>query len=102
MQRCAAILQSGLRLPDIIARWGGEEFIVLLPDITLVKAVSLAERLRELIANDAILHELTETGVTISVGVSPFDVTKTMDWHINLADKQLYKAKRNGRNCVIY
>lgn len=102
LKQCAAILQDALRLTDIVARWGGEEFIVLLPDTDLTEAIKIAERLRLLTENDHILNKLTGTGLTISAGLAVFDVTRSMDWHVNMADKQLYKAKNSGRNCVIY
>ena len=102
LKRSADILQEALRIVDIIARWGGEEFIILLPDISLPEAANLAERLRVKIAKDTVLHKLTDTGVTISIGLSAFNTKKNMDWHISMADKQLYRAKRNGRNCVVY
>ena len=102
LKQCAAILQDALRLTDTVARWGGEEFIVLLPDTDLSEAIKIAERLRLLVENDHLLNKLTGTGLTISAGLAVFDVTRGMDWHISMADKKLYKAKSSGRNCVIY
>ena len=102
LKQCAVILQDALRLTDIVARWGGEEFIVLLPDTNLDEAIKIAERLRLLVEDDHILNKLTGTGLTISSGLTEFDVTRCMDWHVNMADKQLYKAKNSGRNCVVY
>jgi PleD family two-component response regulator len=54
--------------------------------------------LRALIEGDAVLNKLSDTGVTISGGLTLFDGTQSMDWHINMADKQLYRAKSNGRH----
>ena len=102
LQRYAVILQETLRLTDVIARWGGEEFIVLLPETNLSEAVVLAERLRLKVKKDEVLNELTETGLTVSIGVCAFDITRDMDWHVSAADAQLYRAKNNGRNCVCY
>jgi len=102
LQQCANILQKTLRPSDIVARWGGEEFIVLLPETDKTEAVKTAERLRLLVQNNSQLNHLTGTGLTISIGLSVFDETQDMDWHISMADKQLYKAKDNGRNCVVY
>lgn len=102
LKQCAAILQDALRLTDTIARWGGEEFIVLLPDTNLPEGVKIAERLRLLVENDHLLTKLSGTGLTVSIGLSAFDVTRSMDWHINKADNKLYQAKKGGRNCVIY
>ncbi|MCW8995240.1 MAG: sensor domain-containing diguanylate cyclase [Psychromonas sp.] len=102
LMRCAALLQEAFRLADIVARWGGEEFIVLLPDTSLSEAVLIAERLRLLVEKDVVLNKLTDNGLTISAGLSAFDAAQSMDWHINRADQQLYRAKEQGRNCVRY
>lgn len=102
LKQCASILKKGLRITDIVARWGGEEFLVLLPETSLFEAAQTAERLRLLVAKDPVLNNLTGTGITISAGLSVFDVTQSMDWHISIADKQLYKAKDSGRNCIVY
>jgi len=102
LKQCAALLQETLRPTDIIARWGGEEFIVLLPETSLLAAVKIAERLRVLVQDNLLLKKLTGSQLTISIGLSSFDATQDMDWHIHMADKQLYNAKNSGRNCVSY
>ncbi len=102
LKQCALILEDALRLTDTVCRWGGEEFVVLLPDTGVSAALKIAERLRLLVEKDALLNSLTENGVTISIGVAAFDVTRSMDWHISVADNKLYKAKNSGRNCVVY
>lgn len=102
LQLCAHILKETLRPSDIIARWGGEEFVVLLPETHKVEAIQIAERLRLLVQNNSKMNHLTGTGLTISIGLSLFDATQDMDWHISMADTHLYKAKENGRNCVVY
>jgi diguanylate cyclase (GGDEF)-like protein len=88
---------------DIMARVGGEEFMVLLPGTTLDAACAVGERLRSAIANNAF-----EVGIpppikiTISVGVSEFGRDgNTLDSFLGVADQRLYRAKHEGRNCVI-
>lgn len=102
LKQCALTLEDALRLTDTISRWGGEEFVVLLPDTSVSAALKIAERLRLLVEKDALLKKLTDSGLTISIGVAAFDMTRSMDWHISVADNKLYKAKNSGRNCVVY
>lgn len=102
LKQFATLLQEILRPTDIIARWGGEEFIVLLPETNLLAAVKIAERLRVLVQDNILLQELTAAQLTVSIGLSSFDAAQSLDWHILMADKQLYQAKEKGRNCVAY
>jgi diguanylate cyclase (GGDEF)-like protein len=88
---------------DVVARVGGEEFMVLLPGATLDAACEVGERLRSSIANNAF-----EVGIpppikiTISIGVSQFGRDgDTLDAFLGVADQRLYRAKHEGRNCVI-
>lgn len=97
----ATILRANLRDYDTCARWGGEEFMVLLPDVTREAAMQSAEKLRAKVAAQAIrATEVEDTNVTISVGVSLFDGTNTLDAVMREADEALYAAKRGGRNRV--
>jgi diguanylate cyclase (GGDEF)-like protein len=95
--KLAAHIQLSLRVSDAIARWGGEEFLVLCPNTALDTATLLAERLREGLA----ATELPWVGhTTISVGVAALDAQES--WHdwFKRADAALYQAKRQGRNQV--
>ena len=104
---CAKTVQTALRdSSDIIGRYGGEEFIAILPEITIPQAVQVGERLRKTI-NDLrfdIKDDLIT--VTISIGIAelavnrPLIPTLTLDELINQADQALYTAKNGGRNRV--
>lgn len=92
------LLQQHLRIPDLLARWGGEEFVMLLPDTTLADAYQLAERLRQLIAE----HTFSAVGsITASLGVTALKVEDCPSRCMKRLDTALYRAKHSGRNQVI-
>lgn len=97
----AATLRDNLRPLDLSGRFGGEEFLVLLPDAGVDEALEVAERLRRAVAGLAIDHEGETILVTISIGVAVSDGEKELDQLIERADKALYRAKHEGRDCVI-
>ena len=98
----AQACQATLRKTDLLARFGGEEFIVLLPETGQREAVRLAERMRSAVATDVQLPDRARTGVvTISLGaVALSRATPTLDLLIQAADQALYDAKRAGRDRV--
>jgi diguanylate cyclase (GGDEF)-like protein len=97
----AAVLTGSIRQGDVLARWGGEEFIVFLPETNLREAVALAERLRTAIAQIRIPHATGETMVTASFGVAQKDAAHaTLDALISAADAYLYQSKQHGRDKV--
>ena len=98
----AQACQSTLRKTDLLARFGGEEFIVLLPETGQREAVRLAERMRNAVSADLRLPGQPQPGVvTISLGaVALSRSTPTLDALIQAADQALYDAKRAGRNRV--
>ncbi|TYK67042.1 sensor domain-containing diguanylate cyclase [Colwellia echini] len=103
----ARILVQESRPNDIIARWGGEEFIAILPNTALATAVVIAEKYRLAINKDVTLHAAEKTIISASIGVATKYIHSNKDntelkMLINLADKQLYKAKNLGKNCVVF
>jgi len=97
LQGVVAAIQERIRSSDIFARWGGEEFVLLLANTTIESAVPLVENIR---ANIRALN-IGEVGtVTISFGVTVFRESDTIDTLLSRADKLLYDAKAAGRDCV--
>jgi two-component system, sensor histidine kinase LadS len=101
LKALANILRQSIRQGDILARWGGEEFIVFLPETRMQEAMALAERLREAIAGIRIPRETGETAVTASFGIAQLESRHiTLDALIASADECLYQSKQKGRNRV--
>jgi len=96
------MFRKTMRKQDIIGRWGGEEFIFLLPETDLLGGRKLAEKLRLIIENHPFMYNGNQMNVTMTFGVSVYaSGTKSIDQVINRADEHLYKGKRKGRNCVV-
>jgi diguanylate cyclase (GGDEF)-like protein len=100
--RVGESIRAPLRPNDLVARFGGEEFSVLLPETTLEHALVVAERLCEHVASTEIgtLDGVELPNVTISLGVAAFKPGYELDTMIAAADVAMYHAKRDGRNCV--
>ncbi|MDW8293761.1 MAG: GGDEF domain-containing protein [Aquificaceae bacterium] len=102
LKEVANLLLKSVREADIVVRYGGEEFMVLLVDVQVGKSEELAEKIRKEVEN----HTIEAPGVvlkkTVSVGVSEFPVDSDKIWQcIKFADVALYKAKEMGRNRVV-
>lgn len=103
LQQSAKRLSGNLRRVDMVARMGGEEFLVLLPNTTMKRGLEIAERLRRLIAEKPFKtnSEDRTQNITISIGIAQRSTRhKFASDLINSADQALYKAKERGRNCV--
>jgi diguanylate cyclase (GGDEF)-like protein len=96
----AQLLQHALRDSDLIGRYGGEEFLALLPMTNLIEAQVLAERLREQVANSEKIKLKHGFGVTVSIGVAQITERDSQKQLIQRADEALYRAKAAGRNRV--
>jgi len=96
-------LQKFTRKSDVVSRWGGEEFVMLLSNTDFEGALVIAEKLRVTVENQVlVLEENQELKFTISIGVSAVDTQNDLNIEaaINRADEALYEAKESGRNKV--
>jgi diguanylate cyclase (GGDEF)-like protein len=96
----AGAVQGQIRATDAFGRYGGEEFLLMLPETPAPDAVVLAERVRRVIAALRCQHEGSEIGMTVSVGVAEYRLGETAAQAIGRADEALYLAKSLGRNRV--
>ncbi len=101
LRALAAAFRASVRAQDAVGRWGGEEFIFLLPDTGLEGAVRVAEFLRTAVADLPIRHEGHDIELTISLGVASHAPGSNFEDTIGVADACLYRAKDQGRNRVI-
>ncbi|NSW92300.1 MAG: diguanylate cyclase [Firmicutes bacterium] len=99
LKSMAELVKNRIRKIDIFARWGGEEFVLLLPDTPVENAARLAEELRESLSR----MDIQGVGrVTASFGVAGYCPGDSVDSLVNKADNMMYEAKAAGRNCVRY
>jgi diguanylate cyclase (GGDEF)-like protein len=95
-------IENQLRQGDIFARYGGEEFILVLPLTDVEAALQLANRILRSISSVQLLEDPVSLGVTASFGVAQLKKDETVDDWLRNADQALYRAKQNGRNCVMH
>jgi len=103
LQKVAATLTESLRSTDVVARYGGDEFSVILPETSLGAATQLAERLRMAMEHTPVIVDRNHIVVTISIGVSEYVPGGTANSNTQLfdtADQALYQSKNAGRNQV--
>jgi diguanylate cyclase (GGDEF)-like protein len=101
LREVARLMSTAMRESDIIGRYGGEEFSILLPDTTVKAAIYVAERLLSFVSDVPIETEAGKLTVQLSVGVAGTSKeTPTLQSLILRADQAMYLAKRAGRNCV--
>lgn len=96
-------LLKGVRPSDLVVRYGGEEFVIMMPSTGINNAAKIAERIRKFIEKNYFIIPVDpgKLNCTISVGISELSPSDTRDTILERADKALYHAKRNGRNRTV-
>lgn len=101
LKHIAELIKNSLRSRDILARFGGEEFVILLPRTGINEACEKVENLRKIISGTVIKDDLITASVTVSFGVSSYPEYSNNEGELlRTADNALYDAKKCGRNCV--
>jgi diguanylate cyclase (GGDEF)-like protein len=102
LKSMAHLIEKNLRTIDIVGRYGGEEFIVILPQTDLENAYIAGERLRKAVALETFSHNDNVIQLTISLGIATYQNGKNTQGLIKIADDNLYKAKNGGKNKICY
>jgi diguanylate cyclase (GGDEF)-like protein/PAS domain S-box-containing protein len=101
LQHLVTSIAQVLRNDDLLGRYGGEEFVVLLPDTEPERVVEVAERVRRHVVDHPVSFHDVELPITISVGCATLQAEDSLDSLLTRADGRLYRAKQAGRNCVV-
>lgn len=96
----AAILLQGMRDVDLVARWGGEEFLIIFPDTGDEMAAAVLRRVLKTLSDAAVCQTVPELRVSFSAGVTQFALGEVLSRTVDRADAALYQAKSAGRNRV--
>lgn len=101
LQKVAQLSLSTLRRPDLIGRYGGDEFVMLLPETSLASALTVAERLRSSVSSVELVEDENIITMTVSIGVAALSPeARTLETLIDHADQAQYQAKSTGKNQV--
>ncbi len=101
LQIFADAITHGLRAGDALARWGGEEFLLMLPNTSADDALVCVERMRTQLAARSFEHIAPKLAVTFSAGIGVCDLEDRMDTIVERADRAMYRAKTAGRNRTV-
>jgi len=101
LNRVAAVMTEVLRSHDVTCRWGGEEFVILLPDTDIDGGLDTVDRLREQLAQSTIAFQGEALGVSITFGLCAYEAGMSRDACLKRADEALYRGKQMGRNRVV-
>jgi diguanylate cyclase (GGDEF)-like protein len=96
----AAALRDSVRVPDLVARWGGEEFLVFLPETSLDEALGVAARIQAQLARAPVSYGSLRLDVRMTLGVAPMGPDGSVERLLQRADEALYRGKRAGRNRI--
>ncbi len=100
LKSLAQLMRYSIREQDTVGRWGGEEFLLLLPETDIDGAKSLAEKIRKNISVTPFVFADLEISVTMTFGIASYNKTMRIDDCIKKSDEALYHGKQKGKNCV--
>jgi diguanylate cyclase len=98
LRSLAAAVSKSLRPFDVVARFGGEEFVVMLPATSTTEGQQILTRMQRSLTEGLFLHEHKTVFVTFSAGVTAYRSGETIEQALERADEALYEAKRTGKN----
>lgn len=101
LKEASDLLKDNVDYDDAVVRWGGEEFVIILYGKELDEAGQFAERVRKVIESHSFSSNSGTFNITMSFGVRPIDIRKTLEENVKSADEKLYVAKNSGRNQVV-
>ncbi len=101
LKEIADIIRLSIRQQDEVSRWGGEEFLLMLPDTDLKGGRIAAEKVRKAVETAIFQYQGKSFSVTITLGVAQFDLNLGLEASIKKADEALYKGKSRSKNCAI-
>lgn len=102
LKEMAGILRHNLREHDIVARWGGEEFIILLPDTVQTAAADIMKRLCQAVEQHRFNWQEQHLSITITAGLGPCNCNQPLEKCLKPVDEALYKGKQQGRNRLVF
>ena len=100
LKAVAQTLVLNVRAFDVVGRWGGEEFVVIIRNITEKNLAKLAEKLRVLVGKSFVTLDASQVGVTVSIGATTLTAEDTLESAVGRADTLMYRSKAGGRNRV--
>jgi diguanylate cyclase (GGDEF)-like protein len=100
LMKTSQLMKNLIRHQDLLARWGGEEFIMMVVETKIEQGQQIAEKIRLAIHHNVVEYEGQDIGVSVTIGVSQVHPAEKLDDCINRADKNLYLGKKGGRNKI--
>lgn len=100
LSRLARVIQSIVREDDVLCRWGGEEFLLMLVNCDQHSACIVVEKIRQAVADIHFHFNNQPVNITISTGIAELQIDESLDHIVERADRLLYEAKNAGRNCI--
>ncbi|MCD4651005.1 MAG: diguanylate cyclase [Candidatus Cloacimonetes bacterium] len=102
LRKVAEVLSESLRKQDMVGRWGGEEFLAILPDTNIHGGQRVAEKLRQCLSATEYIYKNNRLEITMTFGLAVYEKQgQTVDEVVKQADTALYCGKRRGKNCVM-